>query len=123
MGRAVAACTRDTITGSGAISVINQEEATSWVQVPTLETRVAIQSIRKIRIDNTLRGVGVSTCREEAWALCGCSLDGRSGRLFCRPLAWLSIRIVCPAVCHLIYFSVERGTIRYKNINRIVNIY
>jgi len=66
------------MTGSGAISVINQELATSCVQVPTLETRVAIQSILKIGIESTLREVGAGKHEEAAGALSGCNLDDRS---------------------------------------------
>ena len=46
MGKLVAACTSATISGEGASEVMSQLAPTSCIQVPILETTVAIQSAR-----------------------------------------------------------------------------
>lgn len=49
MGRVVAACTRATHRGSGAMVAISQPAPTSFIQVPRLEITIAPQSTAKAR--------------------------------------------------------------------------
>src|SRR5690606_7836048 len=50
IGKVVAACTSATISGSGDSEVISQPAPTSCIQVPTLDTMVAIQSARNVEL-------------------------------------------------------------------------
>jgi len=43
IGNVLAACTSATISGSGLRLVISQPEAALYIQLPTLETSVAVQ--------------------------------------------------------------------------------
>ncbi|BES71320.1 hypothetical protein RE428_23380 [Marinobacter nanhaiticus D15-8W] len=54
----VAACTSATIDGDGDNDVISQPDATSCIQVPTLEITVAVQSKVNARCANGAQALG-----------------------------------------------------------------
>jgi hypothetical protein len=60
IGNVVAACTRETIRGLGDNDIISQAAPTSCIQVPMLETTVAVQSARKTGSRNGAQGDAVA---------------------------------------------------------------
>ena len=48
MGSASAVCTSATMSAELAMDVINQAAPTDWIRLPKFDTRLAIQTLRKI---------------------------------------------------------------------------
>src|ERR1700722_5551946 len=65
IGRLVAPWTNETTSGFGSRLTISQPEAALYIQVPILDTTVAIQITVKAGWRNALRGIG-TTCPESA---------------------------------------------------------
>jgi len=59
IGKVVATCTSDTMSGSGLRLVINQPDAALYIQPPIFETTVAVQITVKTECRNGLQGEGV----------------------------------------------------------------
>src|SRR5688572_7192456 len=58
IGRVVATSTSETISGSGRRLVINQPLAICWIQVPRLETMLAVHNARNSGTFNGSHGLG-----------------------------------------------------------------
>jgi hypothetical protein len=69
MGRVVATCTSDTMSGSGLRLVISQPEAALYIQLPMLAMTVAVQITANAGCRNGLKGEPTFAEEEERLAL------------------------------------------------------
>src|SRR6516164_1413620 len=98
MGSALATCTSDTIKADGLRLVISQPEAALYIQFPTFETTVAVQTIAKAVSRKGASGLS-EFCLPAPWAVttnswafaCPCNASRDAvGAPACPPVqAWL----------------------------------
>src|SRR5262245_2176475 len=75
MGSAVAVCTSATMSGDPAMDVINHAAATDWMRPPRFDSRLAIQTLRKIAIPK-----GVAAASDCFAGLCVCAVNQDQAR-------------------------------------------